>query len=131
MKLSFAFFGRLEECSDKDGVPYTEADWRSAYAGLPGLIAVYESERKAPGKRFAYFFPDQSDWDVQDWLRTSAGELQVEDKTYTITTINSRYVFVMDEGALSEGNRLLLCLNTGIVPTVRSVNNDKRPTKQE
>lgn len=107
MKLLFAFFGRLEECLDKDGVPYTETDWRSTYAGLPGLIAVYESERKAPGKKFAYFFPDIPNLVVPDWLRTSAGELQVEDKIYTITTINSRYVFVMNEDALPEENRLV------------------------
>ena len=123
MKLLFTFFGRLEKCADKDENPYPETDWRSAYVGMPGLIVVYESERKAAGKKFIYFFPDFSDdldWLAQDWLRTSSGELRVEEETYTITTRNSTYVFVRDDDALPEENKLLLCLNTGITPPAAS-----------
>ena len=90
---------------------------------MPGLIVVYESERKAAGKKFIYFFPDFSDdldWLAQDWLRTSAGELRVEEETYTITPRNSTYVFVRDDDALPEENKLLLCLNTGITPPAAS-----------
>ena len=79
---------------------YPETDWRSAYVGPVGLVAVYESEHKAAGKKFACFFPDMPDQFTQDWLRTSAGELRVEEETYTITTRNSSYVFVRDEEAL-------------------------------
>lgn len=123
MKLLFAFFGKLEECADRDGIPYPAADWRSAYVGMPGLIVVYESERKATGKKFIYFFPDFSDdldWRAQDWLRTSAGELLADRETYTITTRNSRYVFVWGDDALPVENKLLLCLNTGITPPAAS-----------
>ena len=81
-----------------------------------GLVAVYESEHKAAGKKFACFFPDMPDQFTQDWLRTSAGELRVEEETYTITTRNSSYVFVRDEEALPGENKVLLFLNTGIVP---------------
>ena len=114
MKLLFTFFGRLEKCADKDRNPYPETDWRSAYVGPVGLVAVYESEHKAAGKKFACFFPDMPEQFTQDWLRTSAGELRVEEETYTITTRNSSYVFVRDEEALPGENKVLLFLNTGI-----------------
>lgn len=125
MKLLFTFFGRLEKCADKDGNPYPETDWRSAYVGPAGLVAVYESEHKAAGKKFACFFPDMPDQFTQDWLRTSAGELRVEEETYTITTRNSSYVFVRDEEALPGENKVLLFLNTGIVP--QPVSEDEGP----
>ena len=125
MKLLFTFFGRLEKCADKDGNPYPETDWRSAYVGPTGLVAVYESEHKAAGKKFACFFPDMPDQFTQDWLRTSAGELRVEEETYTITTRNSSYVFVRDEEALPGENKVLLFLNTGIVP--QPVSEDEGP----
>ena len=125
MKLLFTFFGRLEKCADKDGNPYPETDWRSAYVGPVGLVAVYESEHKAAGKKFACFFPDMPDQFTQDWLRTSTGELRVEEETYTITTRNSSYVFVRDEEALPGENKVLLFLNTGIVP--QPVSEDEGP----
>lgn len=125
MKLLFTFFGRLEKCADKDGNPYPETDWRSAYVGPVGLVAVYESEHKAAGKKFACFFPDMPDQFTQDWLRTSAGELRVEEETYMITTRNSSYVFVRDEEALPGENKLLLFLNTGIAP--QPVSEDEGP----
>ena len=125
MKLLFTFFGRLEKCADKDGNPYPETDWRSAYVGPAGLVAVYESEHKAAGKKFACFFPDMPEQFTQDWLRTSAGELRVEEETYTITTRNSSYVFVRDEEALPGENKVLLFLNTGIVP--QPVSEDEGP----
>ena len=103
MKLLFTFFGRLEKCADKDRNPYPETDWRSAYVGPVGLVAVYESEHKAAGK----------------------GELRVEEETYTITTRNSSYVFVRDEEALPGENKLLLFLNTGIAP--QPVSEDEGP----
>ena len=96
MKLLFTFFGRLEKCADKDRNPYPETDWRSAYVGPVGLVAVYESEHKAAGKKFACFFPDMPDQFTQDWLRTSTGE-----------------------------NKVLLFLNTGIVP--QPVSEDEGP----
>lgn len=125
MKLLLTFFGRLEKCADKDGNPYPETDWRGAYVGPAGLVAVYESEHKAAGKKFACFFPDMPDQFTQDWLRTSAGELRVEEETYTITTRNSSYVFVRDEEALPGENKVLLFLNTGIVP--QPVSEDEGP----
>ena len=125
MKLLFTFFGRLEKCADKYRNPYPETDWRSTYVGPVGLVAVYESEHKAAGKKFACFFPDMPDQFTQDWLRTSAGELRVEEETYTITTRNSSYVFVRDEEALPGENKVLLFLNTGIVP--QPVSEDEGP----
>lgn len=114
MKLLFTFFGKFEECADRSGVQYPASDWRSAYIGRAGLIAVYESERKAAGKRFVYFYPDDPDSPMQDWLRTSAGDLKIEDGVCTVMTNNSRYVFTEGEDALTEESRLLLRLNSGL-----------------
>ena len=57
---------------------------------------------------------------VLDLALKSAGELLADRETYTITTGNSRYVFVRDDDALPEENKLLLCLNTGITPPAAS-----------
>ena len=42
MKLLFTFFGKSEKCAEKDGNPYPETNWWSAYVGRPD-------------KKFAYF----------------------------------------------------------------------------
>ena len=113
MKLLLIFFGKLKGCSTKDGVPYPEADWRTRYVGRSGLIKVYGSEHTAAGKKNVFFYPDDPDSLVQEWLGTSAGDLQVEEDVFTLTTENSRYVFVRDDDSLPEENKTVLLLNTG------------------
>lgn len=113
MKLLLIFFGKLERCMTKEDVPYPDADWRTRYVGRPGLIKVYESEHTAAGKKNVFFYPDDPDSLVQEWLGTSAGDLQVEEDVFTLTTENSRYVFVRDEDSLPEENKTVLWLNTG------------------
>lgn len=81
-----------------DGIDYSSKnDWRSAYCSLSGLIAVFESERKAPGKKFIYFFPKGSAGQQQEWLQTSLGDLQIIDDIYMIVTRNSKYIFRRDD----------------------------------
>ena len=70
MKLLLIFFGKFERCMTKDGVPYPEADWRTRFVGRSGLIKVYESEHTAVGKKVAFFYPDDPDSLMQEWLGT-------------------------------------------------------------
>ena len=97
----------------KDGVLYPEADWRTRFVGRSGLIKVYESEHTAVGKKVAFFYPDDPDSLMQEWLGTSEGDLQVEEDVFTLTTKNSRYVFARDEDSLPEENKTVLWLNVG------------------
>ena len=113
MKLVLIFFGKFERCMTEGGVPYPEIDWRTRLVGRSGLIKVYESEHTAAGKKNVFFYPDDPDSLVQEWLGTSAGDLQVEEDVFTLTTENSRYVFVRDEDSLPEENKTVLWLNTG------------------
>ena len=117
MKLLYTFFGTLAGITEKKvGESYPETDWRMRYVGCPGLIAVYESEHRAVGKTFIYFYPDDSSSQMQDWLRTSAGVLQAADDVYILVTGNSIYKYLRDDDALPEERKLLMYLNFGLQP---------------
>lgn len=66
--------GYIEAVLDANGNPYPADDFRSRFYNSPGTIMVYESKKKAPGKHFAYFFPNESSNTNQRYLRTSPGE---------------------------------------------------------
>lgn len=117
MKLLNEFFGTLTEITNnKTGEPYPETDWRMRYAGRPGLIAVYASEHRAIGQKFIYFYPDDPNDRMQDWIRTSAGDLQTADDVYVLTTKNSIYKYLRNDKALPEDRKLLMLLNVGMQP---------------
>ena len=122
MKLIETFFGKITEITEKrTGKTYPETDMRMRHVGRPGLIAVYESEHRAVGKTFIYFFPDDSNSQTQDWLRTAAGDLQVINDEYTLMSKNSTYRFTRDDEALPEERKQLMCLNVGIQPDTQSL----------
>lgn len=117
MKLMELFFGTLMGITErKEGRSYPETDWRMRYVGCPGLIAVYESEYRAVGQKFVYFYPDDPDNQMQDWIRTSAGDLHAMDDEYVLMSRNSKYSFKKDDGALPEERKLLMYLNLGMQP---------------
>lgn len=70
--------------------------WRKAFEGLVGELRIFESEKKSPGRPFAYFFggeESERDW----WLNTYYGEWCVVDGCLFFTTKNSRYRFRLME----------------------------------
>ena len=110
MRLFKTFFGCLQSCADLNGKRYPEDDLRSSYCSKCGLVAFYASEHN-PGKFYAYFYPNEPESEIQNWLHTSMGSLRVDGSTFTIATIHSVYEFREDEAAVPEEDRAVLFLN--------------------
>ena len=67
--------------------PYEIWNWREECVGLRGILFIFESEKKHPGKHFIRFM------NVEYTLTTGCGEVTFEDNTITLTTRNSVYEF--------------------------------------
>lgn len=67
--------------------PYEIWNWREECVGLRGILFIFESEKKHPGKHFIRFM------NVEYTLTTGCGEVAFEDNTITLTTQNSIYEF--------------------------------------
>ena len=48
-------------------------DCRNDFLGLAGMLCIYVSEHKAPGKRFVYFYPNEPAAESQRYFKTSLG----------------------------------------------------------
>ena len=68
-------------------------DWVDKYIGIPGLIMLFESEKKHPGWRYAYFFPDEPEEEMQRYFHTSTCEYRETERGFTLTSVNSVYTF--------------------------------------
>ena len=62
--------------------------WRKEYENFSGVICVYRSQHKKPGKHFIIIVNDRL-----RYLKTSAGELKYEGDLLTLVTGNSKYTF--------------------------------------
>lgn len=62
--------------------------WHKAYEGFYGIIHVYQSRHRFPGKYFIVIY------DIElNYLKIGVGELKYEDKRILLTTRNSKYTF--------------------------------------
>ena len=80
------------------------------YIGLEGLILIWESQKKDPGKAFVHFYPYEDDM-MQRYLITSLGELVNDGKTIIVHTKHSTYVFDLEQVSLDEEKRNELLVN--------------------
>lgn len=106
-------YGYVESVCSADGKPYQSSDFRSQYYDTPGLIIVFQSEYKNPGKCFAYFFPFEQNDMMQRYLRTSLGNLKQGEKDMTVSTNNSIYKFRLEENCLTEEQKRITQINAG------------------
>ena len=67
--------------------PYEIWSCREECIGLRGILFIFESEKKHPGKHFIRFM------NVEYTLTTGCGEVAFEDNTIALTTRNSVYEF--------------------------------------
>lgn len=93
--------------SDLDGNPVS--DWHDEYIDTAGMLCIYESEHKAPGKKFIYFYPNEPDNDSQRYFNSTAGEL-TESGNMLILESGHRYAFEQGD-FVSEEDFELLWLN--------------------
>ena len=63
-------------------------EWRKKYEGFYGIMNLYQSQRKHPGKYFIVIY----DIELQ-YLKTGAGDLITDGNRITLTTKNSKYIF--------------------------------------
>ena len=65
-------------------------DWRDAYTGKSGNIFICPSDET--GKHNLFLYPGST-----EYLRTSRGDLTINDTRLEINTQNSIYTFAIDE----------------------------------
>ena len=69
-------------------------EWVDKYIGIPGLIKLFESEKKHPGWHFVYFFLDEPEEEIQRYFHTSTAEGYRETENgFILTSKNSVYTF--------------------------------------
>ena len=96
---------RAVRISRADGTPYPDDDWRTPYVGCMGMLGIYESKERYPGKKAGYFgfiVARGSDGELGYApgcrLQTSVGEVRRDGSRTTIETANSVYEFERLEG---------------------------------
>ncbi len=90
------------------------SDWHDEFLGLDGMLCIYESEHKAPGKKFVYFYPNEPGADLQRYFNSISGEL-TETGNKIVLEENRRYEFEIGD-FLSEDDKMLLWLNVFLRP---------------
>ena len=81
------FFGKFVSAEDRyHKQPYR--DWRTDFVGQEGLIVLFESEHKAPGKVFFHMLVG-----VGKWMYCTVGDWEPGGEKDTILTQNSIYTF--------------------------------------
>ena len=82
-------YGRVVSVTPKNPSCVSEEwTWRKAYEGFYGIMHIYQSQHKCPGKYFIVIY------DIEfNYLKTGAGDLTEHDGRLTLTTKNSIYTF--------------------------------------
>ncbi len=98
---------RFIKYTDLDGNPIS--DWHDEYLDTTGLLCIYESEHKAPGKKFVYYYPNEPDAPMQRYFNSVSGELTESDNMIQLDEVH-RYVFEVGD-YITEDDLMLLKLN--------------------
>lgn len=116
MKIHDYFFGIIDSVRKDDGSEYPENDVRTQYINRPGLIVLYDSEKRFPGETvmWIYFFKKDLDF---PYFHTSFGILDPDIENLLITK-NSVYHFTAKSTGLTSEQKEDLLINTGTVDTI-------------
>ncbi len=98
---------------DKDG--NVISDWHDEYLNCAGLLCVYESEHKYPGKKFAYFYPNEPDDLMQRYFTVISAIYTENDNRLSLETEVGRFDFEAGE-FISDPDLELLFLNVMMHP---------------
>ncbi len=90
--------------SDLEGNPVN--DWHDDYMNCAGMLCIYESEHKAPGKKFIYFYPNEPENNNQRWFNSTSGTLTETDNELIVES-GHRYVFAKGDFVSQEDFELL------------------------
>ena len=87
-------------------------DWRGEFVNTVGLLGIFKSERKAPGKQYLYYFPNESEKVMQRYFHSSVGILTEEDN---MICLRSNHIYKFEVGNyISDEELIVLLLNTGL-----------------
>lgn len=89
------YIGILKSVTDKSGQEYD--GWRSTYVGHPGLILEFDINGEEECE-FLVFLPADL---PGKYLRTSKGEVKIEENKIVAATKNSYYEFFLDDKCVS------------------------------
>ena len=103
---------RFLEFTDLSGNPID--DWHDEYLYSSGMLYIYESEHKYPGKKFIYYYPNEPESDMQRYCNSVTGDLSMDENLVILEDKdNHRYVF--EEGHfITNDDAALLWLNINI-----------------
>ena len=101
---------KLISVSDLEGNPIY--DWRGEFVNTVGLLGIFKSERKAPGKHYLYYFPNEPEEVTQRYFHTSVGILTEKDN---MIYFKSNYIYKFELGDfVSDDDYMALLLNAGL-----------------
>ncbi len=93
-------YGRVVSVEPRNPSEISQAwNWRKEFEGFCGVMHIYQSQRKHPGKHFIVMYDME-----QNYLKTGAGELIEFENRITLTTKNSIYTFECIEIKGKDGN---------------------------
>ena len=93
-------YGRVVSVEPRNPSVISQAwNWRKEFEGFCGVMHIYQSQRKNPGKHFIVIYDIE-----QNHLKTSAGDLTDNGNRITLTTKNSIYTFECIEIKRKDGN---------------------------
>ena len=75
---------RFVGLTDLEGNPIT--DLLDDFKNCAGMLCIYESEHKAPGKRFIYFYPNEPLNERQRYFNSTSGTMTETDSEIIVET---------------------------------------------
>lgn len=101
---------KLISVCDLEGNPIN--DWRCEFVNTVGLLGIFSSERKAPGKQYLYYFPNEPEEVMQRYFHTSVGILTEKDN---MICFEGNHIYKFEVGAfISDDDLMALLLNAGL-----------------
>ena len=101
---------KLVSVSDFEGNPID--DWRGEFVNTVGLLGIFKSERKAPGKQYLCYFPNEPEEVTQRYFHTSVGILTEEDN---MIYLEGNHIYKFEVGDfISDNDYMALLLNAGL-----------------
>lgn len=79
------------------------------HLNVPGVILLYESEKKYPGSQFIYLFTDKAN--CISYFHTSCGNVSQIDNKLIFKSYHSCYEFTVDENCLDESTKAEIILS--------------------
>lgn len=99
--------GMLVSITDQND---NEENWQKEYLNLSGVMLIFRSEKKSPGKHFIEFFPYE-DSPMQRYMKIAIGDIEMKDDYMTLKTAYGSYCFLVSDNLLEESMKREIIMN--------------------